>query len=88
VRYQAALHPESVSGETFNQSGDLFVPHVAVDAFALERGVGYVALHVFRLLTLGALDFLLADLGHFHFHDKVVFAFCASVIVLRHNFDL
>jgi hypothetical protein len=65
-----------------------FIPSVAVNAFGLERIVRHVACYIFRFLALGALDFLLAHFGHFHFHDKVVFAFRAGMIVLRHSFDL
>ena len=65
-----------------------FIPHVTVDAFGLERVVRHVAVYVFRLFAFGAFDFLVAHFGHLHFHDKVVLALLAGVIVLRHNFDL
>jgi hypothetical protein len=89
VRYQAALHPEYIICVCSSNGLDLtFIPTVTVDAFGLKGVVRHVAVHVFRLLALGAFNFLFAHFGYLHFHDKIVFAFLAGVIVLRHNFDL
>ncbi len=66
----------------------LFVPNVTVDAFGFERLVGDVPFHILGLLAFGTFHRLVPDFRYFHFHDKVVVAFFAGVIVLRHGWVL
>ncbi len=66
----------------------LFIPNVTVDAFTGERLVGDVPFHILGLLAFGTFHRLVPDFRYFHFHDKVVVAFFARVIVLRHRFTL
>ena len=62
----------------------LFVPDVAVDAFAGERLVGHVSFN-FLGAALGTLDFFLVHFGDFHLDDKIFLAFFTAMVVMGHG---